>query len=281
MKIKSGTIIWLILCFLWSIFMGITAVSIGLGSLFPTMNIVAQPFVCPGGQMELHTQHYQDSPTESGSVLYWYCVDHRAETKTELNPFLINFYAGPFYGLLIFIVLLLIWYFNSKWDPSKASEAAKKRMAWLQAIVITAIVVIVTLFSLMPLFDSIATSFEPTPTPNATATALAVTYQTLTSGNPETFNATEKPLANWNGVPIMPQAVTGQQAGKDRYQFKVPVDTGTIETFYTDGLKPLGWSLQDSRWLGMKFTKGSDILLVTLAPNSDLESFIVTLVLVP
>ncbi len=49
MKI-NGTIIWL-LVFIWSIFMGVTAVSYGLGALYPPLNKIAQPFVCPNGQM--------------------------------------------------------------------------------------------------------------------------------------------------------------------------------------------------------------------------------------
>jgi len=46
-------------------------------------------------------------------------------------------------------------------------------------------------------------------------------------------------------------------------------------------LKSQGWSLEESRWLGMKFIKDKKTLLVTLAPAVDLNSWIVTLVLVP
>jgi len=79
----------------------------------------------------------------------------------------------------------------------------------------------------------------------------------------------------------MPQAISGQQINKDQYTFKVPVDSGTIESYYTETLKSIGWNLADSRWLGMKFTKDKNILLVTLAPATDMESWIVTLVFVP
>src|SRR5258706_355639 len=51
MKIKTSTIIWLSLVFIWCIFMGVTAISIGLGALFTPMNLIAKPFVCPNGQM--------------------------------------------------------------------------------------------------------------------------------------------------------------------------------------------------------------------------------------
>jgi len=59
------------------------------------------------------------------------------------------------------------------------------------------------------------------------------------------------------------------------------VDSGTIEAYYTDKLKSLGWNLADSRWQGMKFTKDKRVLLVALVPATDMESWVVTLVLVP
>ena len=94
------------------------------------------------------------------------------------------------------------------------------------------------------------------------------------------FSATDKPPASWKGIPIMPQAIAGQQIGEDRYSFKVLVDSGTALSFYGDRLKSLGWTLEDNPWLGMKFTKDKTVLLVTLAPASDLKSWIVTLVFV-
>ena len=78
----------------------------------------------------------------------------------------------------------------------------------------------------------------------------------------------------------MSQAVVGQKVDPDRYSFDVPVDLGTIETFYNDTLKSLGWELVDKQWLGMEYTKDKRTLLVTYAPASDLQSWIVTLVLV-
>lgn len=79
----------------------------------------------------------------------------------------------------------------------------------------------------------------------------------------------------------MSEATAGQQADPDRYSFRVVVDSGKIESFYSDTLKSLGWDLVDKQWLGMEFTKDKRILLVTFAPDSDLQSWVVTLVLVP
>ena len=78
----------------------------------------------------------------------------------------------------------------------------------------------------------------------------------------------------------MSQATAGQQIENDRYSFRVPVDSGTIASFYNDKLKSQGWEIKDQQWLGVEFTKGNSILLVTMAPDTDLQSWVVTLVLI-
>ena len=52
MKIDSGKLAWLGGIFFWSIFMGVTAISIGFGALYPPMNYVSKSFVCPNGQLD-------------------------------------------------------------------------------------------------------------------------------------------------------------------------------------------------------------------------------------
>ncbi len=182
----------------------------------------------------------------------------------------IHLYAGVFYGLLIFVAALIIWYsYNSQ-------------IVWAQNIIKVIFVVgiiLLFLFPLMPLFSLVIP--ESTPIPDATATSLALTYESLTSKTTSDFISTDKPLTDWNGIPIMPQAIAGQQANNGMYTFKVPVDSGTIESYYSDKLKSLGWNLADSRWQGMQFTKDKSVLLVTYAPATDMESWIVTLVLFP
>jgi hypothetical protein len=281
MKIKTSTIIWLIVGFIWSIFMGVTATSIGLGAAFPPLNLVAKPFICPTGQMNYQQIVSNPLPGTTYTQINWYCVDKRSGQKTELGIFPMGLYAGVIYGLLIFVVVLSAWYFYRRWDPSKATAESKKRVAWIQTIIVIIIIVGVTLFNLMPLFRSLAATPESTPIPNATATSLALTYKALISGTPSDFSSPDKPLANWNGIPIMPRAISGQQVNKGMYTFKVPVDSGTILSFYSDTLKSLGWNLEDNQLLGMKFTKDKSALLVTLAPATDMESWIVTLVFVP
>jgi hypothetical protein len=131
----------------------------------------------------------------------------------------------------------------------------------------------------MPLFRFIPA--ESTSTPDAAATSIALTFQAMSGGTPVAFVSTAKPLASWNGVPVMPEAVAGQETGDDRYSFNVFVDSGTIESFYKDTLPSQGWTLVESKWLGLEFTKEGRILLVTSAPASDLQGWVVTLLLLP
>ncbi len=104
MKLKTSTLFW---TFLWCWFMGITAISIGFGALFPSMNRIAKPLVCPDGKMDLQKQVYNPYPGETVTTLTWYCVDESAGTKTELGIFPMSLYAGTIYGLLLFGVVLV------------------------------------------------------------------------------------------------------------------------------------------------------------------------------
>lgn len=281
MKLSTSTITRLILVFLWSIFMGVTAISIGIGSLFPSMNLIAGPFVCPQGQLVLEENVSNPLPETTYTILHWYCVDKQSGAKTELNPLTLSLYAGPVYGVLLFVVIVAFWYLFSKWDAPNATSAERKWSGWLQAGIVIAIVAGLTSINLLPLFRSMTSALAPTATPEYTPTALALTFEALTLGQPVVFDSTEKPLTNWKGVPIMSQATAGQEGSDHTYTFRADTDSGTIETFYHEQLKSLGWNLVEDRWLGMKFTKDKNILLVTLAPDSDLESWVVTLVLIP
>jgi hypothetical protein len=105
MKIERGILFWI---FIWCIFMGITAISIGLGALFPSMNRIAKPFVCPRGRMELETQTYRPYPGTTITTLTWYCADQETGERTELGVFPMNLYSGVIYGILLFVVIVVI-----------------------------------------------------------------------------------------------------------------------------------------------------------------------------
>src|ERR1051326_6376637 len=72
MKLQGSTLFW---TFLWSLFMGVTAISIGFGAVFPSMNLIAKPFVCPNGKMDLTTQTYNPYPGSTVTTLTCYCIN--------------------------------------------------------------------------------------------------------------------------------------------------------------------------------------------------------------
>lgn len=124
MKIKkvktSSLIIGLTVGFVFSIFLGITAGSMGFGSRFPGLNLIAAPFLCPGGEMS-YAQHVTEIGTATYWTADWFCVEEGSGVKTELGPNKVHGLAGSFYGLLIFILLLglTVLYWNSSVGPAK------------------------------------------------------------------------------------------------------------------------------------------------------------------
>ena len=111
MKLQTST---LLLTFIWCWFMGITAISIGFGALFPSMNLVAKPFVCPGGKMDLSTQTYNPYPGNTITTLTWYCVNETTGAKKELGIFPMSLYSGTIYGWLFFGIVLIGMWINAK-----------------------------------------------------------------------------------------------------------------------------------------------------------------------
>ena len=104
MNLKTSTLIW---TFLWCWFMGVTAISIGFGALFPSMNLVAKPFVCPSGRMDLTKEVYNPYPGNTITTLTWYCVDQSSGAQRELGIFPMSLYAGTVYGWLLFGLVVI------------------------------------------------------------------------------------------------------------------------------------------------------------------------------
>src|SRR5258706_13804263 len=82
MKLKTST---LILTFIWCLFMGVTAISIGFGAIFPSMNRISKPFVCPRGEMSLDEQVYNPYPGSTITTLTWYCTDSQSGEIPEFE----------------------------------------------------------------------------------------------------------------------------------------------------------------------------------------------------
>ena len=90
-------VIGLIFC----VFMGITAVSLGFGALYPPLNSVARPLVCPDGEMQYQTSVINPLPDRTYIQADWTCQDASGNVA-PINKFLIALYAGSFYGALMF-----------------------------------------------------------------------------------------------------------------------------------------------------------------------------------
>jgi len=280
MKITGKTVGWVIAIFVWSLFMGVTAISIGVGALYPPLNYIAKPFACPNGQLSYQQNVSNPIPGTTYITAGWACTDSRSGSHTPIDAVKMGVYAGPFYGLVLFLVVALLWYINARWGPDLATGKIIRRLEGGLGILL--LVLFIGWTAIWPIASVFVDEFVPTPTPPAAdtaATALESTYENLTQGQPVTFNSSATPLPNWNGIPIMTQATAGQQVDDHTYTFDVPLDSGTIESFYTGTLKSLGWNQVDSRWMGMQYTKDERTLLVTLAPASDEQSFVVTLTL--
>jgi hypothetical protein len=115
MKDKTSTIIG----FLASIFFGIVVFSIGLGSAFPSINLIAKPFVCPNGQMTFDKNVSQPMPGETYTTINWYCTDESSGENTELEYSSIFSFAGIIYGIVLcFPLFLLARFFFKRWDDS-------------------------------------------------------------------------------------------------------------------------------------------------------------------
>ena len=98
------------------------------------------------------------------------------------------------------------------------------------------------------------------------------------------FDPQGTPVAEWNGIPIMPQATAGQEFDSGNYSFRF---TGTVKEandFYTAALTNAGWSTTvtmpgDEQGGLLVFQKDSSILTATITNMND-GSIVVLLTLV-
>lgn len=79
---------------------------------------------------------------------------------------------------------------------------------------------------------------------------------------------TEKPASEWNGIPIMPQAIAGEGDSKS-YAFTVEATAVEVQSFYEKELGKLGWSLLgagegDTGVVLLIFQKGTEVASVSI-----------------
>ena len=119
----------------------------------------------------------------------------------------------------------------------------------------------------------------------ATETApLATTFANPTQQNPETqpapppdgtagpgniFDPQGAPLSTWKDIPVMPQAVAGEEV-EGIYSFRVNATVKEVQDYYAAQLPPLGWKLLFQGDMPiLVFNKDSQTLSVTITEQSN------------
>ncbi|MCB9422622.1 MAG: hypothetical protein H6667_22660 [Ardenticatenaceae bacterium] len=89
---------------------------------------------------------------------------------------------------------------------------------------------------------------------------------------------TGKPAAEWNGLPIMPQAIAGDE-GEGSYYFTVEATAEEVEAFYEDEMQQLGWSLLgvgegETGALLVIFQKESEVASISILLFNESTSYV-------
>ena len=97
------------------------------------------------------------------------------------------------------------------------------------------------------------------------------------------FNPQGTPVQEWKGIPIMPQATTGQEfPDNNTYSFKANVTTKEVQDFYNEKLSALGWKqamsfpVQEEGGI-IVFQKDSNILTITMAASEGVTTVVLTM----
>jgi len=160
MKMNGTTIGWLIGSFVWCIFMGVTAISIGFGAMYPPMNYVAKPFVCPNGQLNFQQSVSNPLPGTTYTTTGWSCRNPGADTSTEIDPLKMGLYAGPIYGLLLYVAGVFFWFVLATWSAETlVGKVVRVGLTWMGILALAFIII----FPLWPVINDFIPGATPTP----------------------------------------------------------------------------------------------------------------------
>lgn len=144
---------------------------------------------------------------------------------------------------------------------------------------------LVSCSNVVPSTPAVVPTFEPLPSalPADTLqipTSAPPTVETLASGMPDPQGT---PVQEWRGIPIMPEAVAGQEFNENNtYSFKANITAKDVQDFYNQELTNLGWSQPfnnpfDANGGMMTFRKVGSSLAITVMASEG--SVVVLLVL--
>jgi hypothetical protein len=115
-----------------------------------------------------------------------------------------------------------------------------------------------------------------------------LTYEVVAIGIPASSAATEEidlpsgtPLTDWEGIPIMPGAISGEVSAEDIYQFTTQATVDEIASYYETELASLGYQLAGSDdqggYMQLSFSNGTAMVLVFIAPLEGLTGVVITI----
>jgi hypothetical protein len=111
-----------IVVFFFCVFMGITAISLGIGAAYPPINMVARPFVCPSGKMAYQRTVNSPLPGTTYIQASWTCVDPSGRT-IPINKFTVSLCAGSFHGILLYVFGWILFRLRRKGEKATAPPA--------------------------------------------------------------------------------------------------------------------------------------------------------------
>jgi hypothetical protein len=127
-----------------------------------------------------------------------------------------------------------------------------------------------------PFTPAATATFAPTTIPMTATPVPGTPPPTPTTGLPG-----DVPLKTWRDIPIMPGAITGEEA-PDRYRFLITASVENVRTFYKAELPALGYQFsadgtgengapisvftRGSTFLSVSMIVLGDLVVVTLAP---------------
>lgn len=97
------------------------------------------------------------------------------------------------------------------------------------------------------------------------------------------FNPQGTPVSEWNGIPVMPQATTGEDFPDTKsYSFKANATVKEAEDFYRAEIEQLGWSTfvntpSDANGAILIFNKDNNTLTITIADSDGTILVILTM----
>lgn len=122
----------------------------------------------------------------------------------------------------------------------------------------------------------------PSALPMETIEAVASNIPDLENFN--YFDPQGAPVAEWEGIPIMPQATAGQEfADTNTYSFKTDATPQEVQEFYDSQLTDLGWSsvfslpVSDDGGI-LSFSNESNFITVTISKIDSTTIVVISLV---